>query len=91
MELCTNDSLEHLLQKKYTLTTPEIQKFIFQIIQGVKYIHSKNLIHRDLKPKNIFLGEDNVIKIGDFGLACKLEFEDDRKTVSCGTPQYMAP
>ena len=39
-----------------------------QMLNAVKYIHEKKLIHRDLKPANIFLAENDVLKVGDFGL-----------------------
>ncbi|KAJ8283959.1 hypothetical protein COCON_G00028090 [Conger conger] len=48
------------------------------ILEGVKYIHSKGILHRDLKPRNIFLhGLDCHVKIGDFGLACRDIIVDD--------------
>lgn len=61
--------------KKGLLNKWEIKKFLYQIIQAMIYIHSKNVIHRDIKPRNIFLGNNNEIKVGDFGLATKLDFE----------------
>jgi polo-like kinase 1 len=45
---------------------------MYGIINGVKYIHSKHIIHRDLKLGNIFIDDKLNIKIGDFGLATKL-------------------
>jgi polo-like kinase 1 len=45
----------------------------------MKYLHSHRVIHRDLKIGNIFINEKMQIKIGDFGLATKLEFEGERK------------
>ena len=62
------------------------------IINGLKYLHqSMNIIHRDLKLDNIFLNEDFEVKIGDFGLATKLNFVQRFKKVACGTPNYQAP
>ena len=49
------------------------------------------MIHRDLKLGNLFLGRDDELKIGDFGLACKLQFDGERKRTLCGTPNYIAP
>ena len=49
------------------------------------------IIHRDLKLKNLFLSEDMVIKIGDFGLATKLDYAGQKKYAVCGTPNYIAP
>jgi len=54
-------------------------------------MHEKKVIHRDLKLGNIFLGKGNEVKIGDFGLACKLLFDGERKKTLCGTPNYIAP
>ena len=57
----------------------------------MKYLHNHRVIHRDLKLGNLFLNEKMEIKIGDFGLATKLEFEGERKRTICGTPNYIAP
>ena len=54
-------------------------------------MHQFNVIHRDLKLGNLFLSDKMEIKIGDFGLATRLEYEGERKRTICGTPNYIAP
>jgi polo-like kinase 1 len=49
------------------------------------------VVHRDLKLGNMFLTNKMQVKIGDFGLAAKLDFEGERKRTVCGTPNYIAP
>ena len=61
------------------------------ICNAIKYLHSHRIIHRDLKLGNLFLNDKMEIKIGDFGLATKLEFDGERKRTICGTPNYIAP
>lgn len=62
-----------------------------QIISGVHYLHQNRIIHRDLKLGNLFLNDDLTVKIGDFGLAAKIEYDGERKKTLCGTPNYIAP
>lgn len=57
----------------------------------MKYLHSHRVIHRDLKLGNLFLNDKMEVKIGDFGLATKLEFDGEKKRTICGTPNYIAP
>lgn len=64
---------------------------MLQLISGVDYMHGNRVIHRDLKLGNIFLNDNMEIKIGDFGLAAKLEFSQEKKRTMCGTPNYIAP
>jgi polo-like kinase 1 len=91
LEMCHNQSLNELLKRRKTLTEIEVQCFMVQLIKALKYLHSHRIIHRDLKLGNLFLTDKMELKVGDFGLATKLEFEGERKRTVCGTPNYIAP
>ena len=91
MELCTNQTMHELLKRRKYLTELEVQYYIFQLIKALKYLHQLKIIHRDLKLANLFLSDTLQLKLGDFGLATKIEFEGERKRSLCGTPNYIAP
>ena len=91
IELCHNQTLHELLKRRKTLTELEVQYYIFQLIQALKYLHNLKIIHRDLKLANLFLTENMELKLGDFGLATTIDFEGERKRSLCGTPNYIAP
>lgn len=69
----------------------EVRKFMKQIFEGMKYVHSKNVTHRDLKPENILLTEDGIIKICDFGSAKVLDDEGSLNTPYIVSRYYRAP
>ena len=54
-------------------------------------MHSKNILHRDLKTQNLFLTKDNILKIGDFGISKQLGTMSDLAKTACGTPYFMPP
>ena len=91
IEICLNQTLNELLKRRKKLTELEVQCYSVQIIKSLKYLHSHRVIHRDLKLGNLFISEKMEIKVGDFGLATKLEFDGERKRTVCGTPNYIAP
>ena len=65
-----------MVKKRKKLTPKETRYFMHQLVAAVDYMHSNRVIHRDLKLGNIFLNDAMEIKVGDFGLATKLEFAD---------------
>lgn len=91
LEMCQNQTMNELLRKRKRLIELEVQCYLLQIIAGIKYLHQHRVIHRDLKLGNLFLTDKMEIKLADFGLATKLEFDGDRKRTVCGTPNYIAP
>ena len=91
IEICHNQTLNELLKRRKKLTELEVQCYANQIIKALKYLQSHRVIHRDLKLGNLFISEKMEIKVGDFGLATKLEFDGERKRTVCGTPNYIAP
>ncbi|KAI8123481.1 Serine/threonine-protein kinase polo [Lucilia cuprina] len=91
LELCKKRSMMELHKRRKTITEYECRYYIYQIIQGVKYLHDNRIIHRDLKLGNLFLNDMLHVKIGDFGLATRIEYEGERKKTLCGTPNYIAP
>jgi serine/threonine protein kinase len=95
MEFCDGSDLkkyikEHKSQNKL-IEKDKIFGFILDICEGLKEIHSKNLIHRDLKPDNLFLTNDLKVKIGDFGIAKQLNNPDEYAKTCFGSLLYMAP
>ncbi|XP_068579218.1 death-associated protein kinase 2 isoform X1 [Cebidichthys violaceus] len=94
LELVSGGELFDFLAQKESLSEEEATRFIKQILDGVEYLHSKRIVHFDLKPENIMLLDRNVplprIKLIDFGLAHKLEAGADFKNIF-GTPEFVAP
>ncbi|XP_023654437.1 serine/threonine-protein kinase PLK3 isoform X2 [Paramormyrops kingsleyae] len=91
MELCSRKSLAHIWKTRRTLTDPEVRYYLRQIILGLRYLHKKGILHRDIKLGNLFVNENMELRVGDFGLAAKLEPAGHRKKTICGTPNYIAP
>ena len=68
MELCGNKTLREAIDNNQLKTDDIKWKYISQLLLAIQYVHSNGFIHRDLKPGNIFIDNDNDIKLGDFGL-----------------------
>jgi len=92
-ELMETD-LHQVIKANDDLTHEHHQFFLYQLLRGMKYIHSANVYHRDLKPKNILANADCSLKICDFGLA-RPQFNDQPSTVFwtdyVATRWYRAP
>jgi serine/threonine protein kinase len=89
MDMCRNQTLNEVFKRKTKLQEQEVRGYLLQLVEGLKYMHDQHIIHRDLKLRNLFLTEDMQVKIGDFGLAARVE-GTKRRTI-CGTPNYMSP
>ena len=90
LDYCPGGDLGFHLQ--LNLFEEEDAKFyIAELILAIEYLHNMNVIYRDLKPENILIGNDNHIKLADFGLA-KENIKDNNLTSSfCGSPAYLSP
>ncbi|KAK2439625.1 MAP kinase [Trifolium repens] len=92
-ELMESD-LHQVIKANDDLTPEHHQFFLYQLLRGLKYIHSANVFHRDLKPKNILANADCKLKICDFGLA-RVSFNDAPSAIFwtdyVATRWYRAP
>ena len=89
MEYICADLLSFI--RKREKLSENISKIIFkQIIEGLKYINKKKIVHRDIKLDNILIDLDNTVKICDFGVSKRIS-EDELMIDHCGTPGYISP
>jgi len=89
MELCpSGKTLRDLIKREKGLHLRYVRLFLNQIINGLDYIHTQGIIHRDLKTSNILLAKKNSVKIADFGLSKRTT---NKKINRCGTPNFMPP
>ncbi|OCT71741.1 hypothetical protein XELAEV_18034719mg [Xenopus laevis] len=90
MEYLSGGSLEDELDNGL-LERERIQFYSAEMICGLQFLHSKGIIHRDIKPLNILLDHKGHAKISDFGLAVLNVYKDDTITGRVGTLSYVAP
>jgi serine/threonine protein kinase len=94
MELAVEGQINSYL-RHHKLDKKTFAQLLIGILEGLKYLHSQGIIHRDIKPQNILLGRDNnqnlIPKIADFGISKTVDSGNTSASMLLGTVEYMAP
>ncbi|KFA68862.1 hypothetical protein S40285_01205 [Stachybotrys chlorohalonatus IBT 40285] len=88
MDFVEGGELFSLLRKSGRFPNPVAKFYAAEVTLALEYLHSKNIIYRDLKPENLLLDRHGHLKITDFGFAKRVP---DKTWTLCGTPDYLAP
>eukprot|EP01061_Rhynchopus_euleeides_P019062 TRINITY_DN3137_c1_g1_i5.p1 TRINITY_DN3137_c1_g1~~TRINITY_DN3137_c1_g1_i5.p1 ORF type:complete len:404 (+),score=157.39 TRINITY_DN3137_c1_g1_i5:242-1453(+) len=89
LELAHHDLAGHLTL--YIMQPADICSFMYQMLQAIKFSHDHRVVHRDLKPQNILIQQNGVLKIADFGLARAFQYPMESNTPETVTLWYRAP
>src|SRR5580765_5948609 len=90
MEYVPGETLENVIAAKGAMDVATVLDYTCQITNAVEHAHKQGVIHRDLRPANVFVTEKGLVKVGDFGTSRCLEIAAHGTTV-IGSPPYMAP
>lgn len=95
MEYAQGGDLHSLMRKKRSehkhFSENQIWRWAYEIWLGVKYLHDKSIMHRDIKSLNIFLTSTNRVKIGDLGISKIINGSVKYQATKIGTPLYLSP
>ena len=90
MELVKGRTFYDLLREAGSFTPHAVKEIVHVCADALDYAHRRGILHNDLKPANILLNTDGIIKIIDFGIACLVSHQRQTGEIN-GTPQYMSP
>lgn len=94
LEYCHFGSIREIIKrgkkKNIQITETEISSIIYMVLKGIQFIHSKNLIDRDIKGRNILINNEGEVKLCDFGI-CRPYNKNQMKNLRGGSPYWMAP
>lgn len=85
------NSLKKCIDSKKGVHRNKFIKYFVDLVEGVSYLHNKNIVHRDLKLENVVVDIDEGIKLVDFGFATIQKSRNEKLRDICGTPNYMSP
>jgi len=93
MQYVAGESLGGCLQRVHRLQVPEALRIFRAVAEGIAHAHANGIVHRDIKPDNILLGEDGSVKLVDFGLARVVEGDTTLSHTGTvfGSPNFMSP
>ena len=91
MEYLKGEDLGHAIKGGHTGELRDKLRIALQIARALEYTHSRKIIHRDIKPDNVHVGANGVVKLMDFGIAKTEGLQMTRAGYVLGTPYYMAP
>jgi serine/threonine protein kinase len=92
LEYCEGNSIRHVYKKNGPLSEAVVQSYTYQILEGLAFLHSKGIVHRDIKGFNVLLSRDGNCKLADFGCAVNVSGKKDGQFHSMeGTVWWMAP
>jgi len=93
MEYIEGKNLKTIIQERGFLSPVEATGIIKQVLKGLEVVHNQHIINRDIKPQNILIGSDGIVKIGDFSIAKSMELNGltNNDVMIVGSPEYMSP
>jgi serine/threonine protein kinase len=91
LELLSGETLAARLARRGRLPVEEALNILDSVLAALAFAHEHGMLHRDLKPNNVFITGDERIKVLDFGVALSLDMDSGPITRAAGTPGYMAP
>ena len=92
MEYVEGRTLKSLIKRRGALTLAEVIDIMTQLTSGIEHAHEKGIIHRDIKPQNVLILDDGLVKIADFGIAQALNSNELTQTNSVmGSVHYLPP
>jgi serine/threonine protein kinase len=89
LEYCSGGNLQQLIESSRSIKNDKLNKYCYEILSAVDYLHRKKIAHRDIKPSNILQDNNDRIKFTDFGLS--EEIKSNTHPEFCGSKMFIAP